>query len=49
MVEEVIDEMRPSTQENGRDIAIAPVPIFATCKQNKSITSNMLIPLMKND
>lgn len=33
MVEEVMDESRPSTQENGRDIAIAPVPIFPTCAQ----------------
>lgn len=31
MVDEVIDESRPSTQENGREIAIAPVPIFPTC------------------
>jgi len=30
MVEEVIDESRPSTQENGRESAMAPVPIFAT-------------------
>lgn len=33
IVEEVIDESRPSTQENGRDIAIALVPIFPTCTQ----------------
>jgi hypothetical protein len=33
MVDEVMDESRPSTQENGRDIAIAPVPMFPTCTQ----------------
>lgn len=34
MVDEVMDERRPNTQENGRDIATAPVPIFATCMQS---------------
>lgn len=38
MVDEVIDARRPSTQENGRDMAIAPVPIFATCKQTDMLT-----------
>ena len=36
MVEEAMDVRRPSTQENGRDRAIAPVPIFPTCKTNKN-------------
>lgn len=31
IVEEVIDERKPRTQEKGRERAIAPVPIFATC------------------
>lgn len=31
IVEEVIDESRPKTQEKGSEIAIALVPIFATC------------------
>ena len=32
IVDEIMDERRPSTQEKGRDIAIAPMPIFATFK-----------------
>lgn len=31
IVEEVMDESRPRTQENGSEMAIALVPIFATC------------------
>lgn len=31
MVVEVIDARRPRIQENGRDIAIAPAPIFPIC------------------
>lgn len=33
MVDEVIDERRPRTQENGRDMAIAPVLILPTWTQ----------------
>jgi len=35
MVEDVMEESRPNTQENGRDMAIAPVPIFVTYKKEK--------------
>jgi hypothetical protein len=35
MVDDVMEERRPSTHENGRDMAIAPVPIFVTCKREK--------------
>lgn len=31
MVDEAMDERRPNTQENGRDITIAPIPMFVTC------------------
>ena len=34
IVDEVMDERRPSTQEKGSDIATAPVPIFPTCSQS---------------
>lgn len=37
MVDEVMDESRPSTQENGSDIAIAPVPIFPICTQTDTL------------
>lgn len=32
MVDDAKDESRPSTQEKGTDIAIAPVPIDPTCR-----------------
>ena len=35
MVEAVMDARRPSTHENGREIAIALVAIFPTCMQEK--------------
>ena len=38
MVAEVIDERRPNTQENGRDMETAPVPIFPICMKIKNIT-----------
>lgn len=34
IVEDVMDPSRPSTQEKGSDMAIAPVPIFPTCRHN---------------
>lgn len=34
IVEDVIDASRPSTQEKGSEIAIAPVPIFPTCRRD---------------
>lgn len=37
MVEEVMDERKPNTQENGSERAIAPVPIFATCMYTRSL------------
>ena len=33
IVDDVMEESRPNTQENGRDMAIAPVPIFPTCRE----------------
>ena len=33
IVDDVMEESRPSTQENGRDMAIAPVPIFPTYRE----------------
>ena len=33
----VMDAKRPNTQENGRDMAIAPEPIFPTCSCNNNI------------
>jgi len=33
MVVDVIAETRPSTQENGREMKIALVPIFPTCRE----------------
>lgn len=35
MVEAVMDARRPSTQENGREMAIALVPIFPTSVQEE--------------
>jgi hypothetical protein len=32
IVDEIMDERRASTQEKGRDTAIAPMPIFSTFK-----------------
>lgn len=41
MVEEVMDARRPNTQENGREMAMAPVPIFPTCKNNQVLIENL--------
>lgn len=38
MADEVMDERRPNTQENGRDRAIDPVPIFPTFTTNTSLS-----------
>lgn len=42
MVEEVMDARRPNTQENGRDMVTAPVPILPTCKKVKNINENTI-------
>lgn len=36
MVDDAKDESKPSTQEKGTDIAIAPVPIDPTCRWDNS-------------
>lgn len=46
MVEEVMDARRPNTQENGRDMVTAPVPILPTCKKVKNITENTIAPFL---
>lgn len=38
MVDAVMDARRPRIQENGSDIAMAPVPIFSTYKWNLPVT-----------
>ena len=43
IVDDVMEERRPNTHENGRDMAIALVPIFPTCAESNNSEHNKSI------